>query len=426
MFTRDSVADAGATTSQKPSRLSALKHYPAFESLAYRDFRWIWLGSFASFMAMNMQMITRGWLVLRLADDSPFALALVMMSFALPNSFMSLIGGALADRIPKKRMIMFSQGGNFVMTALLAVLDITGVITFWQLLAFGVVNGSLMAINMPSRQAIISEVVPENKIMNAVSLNNSGMNLTRILGPAVAGILIIFIDTSGVFFLIAGIYVFSVLAMLMIKAGEAPAHSRKSVVGDIKEGFTYTAADPTLRGLVIMAFIPSLFGFTYFALMPAWAREALNVQSDDLGYLMTVMGVGALVGTVILASVRNFSRRGMLLLMAALVWGMGMATFSQMTSFAGALPFLFLVGLLSSVYMSLNMTLLQIYASKEMRGRVMSLSMMTFGVMPLSAVPFGYVAEHIGTADALFISALMFVGATIIFSLAYPRFRRIA
>ncbi|MCI0441087.1 MAG: MFS transporter, partial [Chloroflexi bacterium] len=309
----------------------------------------------------------------------------------------------------------------------LGLLDITGVVQFWHLLAIGVVNGSLMAINMPSRQAIISEVVPENKIMNAVSLNNSGMNLTRILGPAVAGILIIFIETSGVFFLIAGIYVLSVLSMMAIKAGGAPAaKSRKSVVGDIKEGLSYTSADPTLRGLVIMAFIPSLFGFTYFALMPAWAREALNVQSDDLGYLLTVMGAGALVGTMILASVRNFSRRGMLLLMAALVWGMGMATFSQMTSFAGALPFLFLVGLLSSVYMSLNMTLLQIYASREMRGRVMSLSMMTFGVMPLSAVPFGYVAEHIGTGDALFISALMFIGATIIFGLAYPKFRRIA
>ncbi|MGH2541512.1 MAG: MFS transporter, partial [Ardenticatenaceae bacterium] len=194
----------------------------------------------------------------------------------------------------------------------------------------------------------------------------------------------------------------------------------------IKEGLAYTKSDPTLLGLVIMAFLPSLFGFTYFALMPAWAREALNVQSDGLGYLLTVMGAGALVGTLILASLRSFSKRGMLLLMAALIWGMGMAAFSQMTSFLAAMPFLFLVGMLSSVYMSLNMTLLQVYASKEMRGRVMSLSMMTFGVMPLSAVPFGAVAESIGTPNALFISGLILVGATAIFGLAYPKFRRIA
>ncbi len=155
-------------------------------------------------MAMNMQMITRGWLVLRLADDSPLALSLVMVSFAFPLTFVSLLGGALADRIPRKSMIMLSQGGNAIMTLLLATLDITGLIEFWHLLAIGVVNGSMFAFNMPSRQAIISEIVPVSRLMNAISLNNSGMNLARAIGPAVAGVLIIYLDTAGVFYLITG------------------------------------------------------------------------------------------------------------------------------------------------------------------------------------------------------------------------------
>ena len=190
----------------------------------------MWLGSLGSFMAMNMQMITRGWLVLRLADDSPLALALVMMSFSLPMTFVSLIGGALADRMSRKRIVILSQIGNLLLTASLATLDITGVITFWHLLVIGFVNGSLVAINMPSRQAIISDVVPERGLMNAISLSNSGMNATRIVGPAIAGLLIILIDTAGVFYLISGLYLFAVISIAMINAGKGPAsRSKKSI-----------------------------------------------------------------------------------------------------------------------------------------------------------------------------------------------------
>ena len=120
-------------------------------------------------MALNMQMITRGWLVLRLADDSPLSLSLVMVSFAAPMTFVSLVGGVLADRIPRKRMVIFSQGGNALLTLLVATLDITGIVAFWHLIVLGVLNGSLMAFNMPSRQAMISDIVPEDRLMNAIS-----------------------------------------------------------------------------------------------------------------------------------------------------------------------------------------------------------------------------------------------------------------
>ncbi len=201
-------------TSKATGRLSRLLQSPTFESLQISDFRWAWIGGFGSFTAMNMQMITRAWLVLRLADDSPLKLALVMMTFALPMTFVSLIGGALADRIPRKRMVILSQTGNVIMVAFVGVLDFTGVIEFWHLLLIGLVNGSLAAFNMPSRMAIISDIVPEKSLMNAISLSNSGMNVTRIFGPALAGILIIYIGTSGVFFLISGIYLVSVFSMM--------------------------------------------------------------------------------------------------------------------------------------------------------------------------------------------------------------------
>jgi len=404
-----------------------LTNSPIVESLRIRDFRWMWFGSLASFMAMNMMWITNGWLVLRLADDSPLALAMVMLSFAGPMTVVSVFGGVMADRFPRRRNIIWSQSTAVVLAGLLGALDIMGIVTFWQLLVLGAAQGSAMAINMPSRQALLSDIVPESKLMNAISLNNSAMNLTRVAGPALAGILIIYIGTSGVFLLVSGTYVFAAASMAMINAGRSPANRiRKSVTGEIGEGFSYAANNPVLLGLFVMAFIPVMFGMSYYALMPAWAREALGVQSGGLGMLMMVMGAGALIGTLVLASLRNLKRRGAFLLTICVAWGVGLALFSQTTSYATAVPFLFFIGLVSSLFMSLNMTLIQLNAAPEMRGRMMSIMMMTFGLMPLSALPFGALAEKVGTPDALLLSGVLLAAFTLVFTVAYPSFRRIA
>ena len=419
--------EQGTPSKKRVPWLSFLFRSQIFGSLQFRDFRWIWIGTLTSAMAFNMQMIARAWLVLRLQNDSPFSLSLVMMSFALPMTFVSPISGALADRIPRKRIIILSQGGNAVMTLLLATLDMSGLINFWQLLVFGFVNGSMIAFNMPSRQALISEIVGEKDLMNAISLNSSAMNLTRVIGPAAAGVLIIYLGTAGVFYLIAGCYVIAMVAATMVRAGKRPANrSGKSVTRDMGEGFSYALGNPILLGLVIMAFIPTLFGFSYYALLPAWAREALDVQSDGLGMLMMMMGVGALIGTLALASMRNLPRRGAFLLANSIVWGIALAVFSQSTSYSVALPLLLLLGLLSSVFMSLNMTLIQIYSSHEMRGRMMSIAIMTFGVMPLSSVPFGAIAESMGTSNALGLSGVLLALVSGVFALVYPEFRKIA
>ena len=259
-----------------------------------------------------------------------------------------------------------------------------------------------------------------------MALQSSAMNSSRIIGPAVAGFLIIFIDTWGVFYLIGGAYVVAVVTASMIGAGSEPTSKKsRGMGGDIKEGFSYSFKNPTLLALLVISFIPVLFGMAYQALLPAWAREALDVGSEDLGILMMLMGVGALVGTLVLASLKNFKQRGIMLMVACAVWGLVLAFFAQTTSFVVAVPLLVLMGFVSSIFMSLNMTLLQVYSSPEMRGRVMSIAMMTFGIMPLSAVPFGLLAEGIGTPDSLMISGILLLAFTVVFYFAYPAFRRI-
>ncbi len=425
--TSPDIAAGRVPTRSGTGPLSRLRRLPIAETLAYRDFRWVFLGSFASFMAMNMNLVTQSWLVVELMDDSPLALSLSIVSFTAPITVVSLVGGAMADRIPRRRLVIFSQSGNAVMTFLMATLDATGVIVFWQVMAIGLVNGSMMAFNMPSRQAIISDIVPEARLMNAVSVNNSSMNLTRVIGPAAAGFLILLVDTWAVFYLVSLVYVFSALSMAMVRAGsEAAARSGKGVRGDIGAGLSYVAQDPTRLGLILMSFIPALFGYSYYALLPAWGREALDIGSEDLGLLMMLMGVGALVGTLILASMHNFNRRGAFLLLFCLLWGAALAAFAQTSSYLSAIPLLMLVGLLNSVFMSLNMTLIQTHASREMRGRVMSIAMMSFGLMPLSGVPFGILAEFTGTSYALTLSGLLLVAFTLVFAAVYPSYRRIA
>ncbi len=394
------------------------------EALKYEEFKWIWLGSFMSFIAMNMQMITRSWLILRVTNDSPLALTAVTLTFALPMTLVSPFAGALADRLSRRKLIAISQLLTAFFTCVLGVLDITQLVNYWHIMLIGVFNGSFMAINMPSRQALISDVVPDKSLMNAISLNNSSMNLTRVLGPAFAGLLILLIDTAGVFFIVSVIYLLSALSVTLITAqnfNKSPKNSK--VLSDVKEGLRYSTEDPKLKGLFTITFIAVLFGFSYYALIPAWAREALNIKSDGLGVLLMIMGIGATIGTILLATRGDTPNKGVILLCAATAWGISLAIFAQVNTFLIAAPFLVFIGLTSSIFMSMNMSLIQLNSKKEMRGRIMSIAMMTFGLMPLSAVPFGIIAETIGTSNALSISGVLLATATVIFAIFNKSFR---
>lgn len=407
-------------------RLPLIGQARVLDSLNYHDFRWVFVGSFASFMGMSMVLITQAWLVVKLSDDSPMALSMSIVTITAPMTIFSLLGGALADRVSRRRLVIVGQSGSAIMMFLMATLNATDVITLWQVLGISLANGSLMSFSMPSRQAMISDIVPQDRLMNAISLNNSSMNLTRILGYAIAGFLILFVGTSGVFYLISLVYIFSALSMFKVQAGTKPStNSEKKLTTDIREGITYVFNDKTLFGLVIMMFIPALFGYSYYALLPAWGREALNISSDDLGLMMMMMGVGALIGTLILASMHNFNRRGIFLLGFCLLWGASLAVFAKTTSYYYAVPLLMSIGLLNSVFMSLNTTLLQMNAAPEMRGRVMSIAQMSFGAMPLSGVPFGIMAEFTGTPFALMMSGVLLVLFTSIFAIIFPHYRRI-
>ena len=412
--------------SQK-NKNSIIYKIKAFHSLQYIDCRWLILGNFASFMAIGMQQLARAWLILRLTNDSPLALTFVTMAFALPMTVVSLLGGALADRVPKRRLMMISQAVTFFMVLILATLDYTGLIKFWHLIVIGVINGSVVAASMPSRQSIISDIVPEKELMGAIALNNSANNSTRLVGPSLAGFLIVFIGTSGVFYLIAVIQLVALFFTYLLKTGkEATGKSQKGFANDILEGFSYAKSNPVILGLVLLSLVPAIFGFPYVTLLPAWAREALDAHSAGMGGLEGFMGFGSLLGTLILASVKHIKHRGVFLIINGFAWGLALLLFSRCGSYHTAFPGIFVVGFMSSIFMALNNTLMQIKSSDEMRGRMVSLSMMTFGIMPLSAVPFGALAEHIGTPDSLMDAGVLLCAFIILFYIFTPNFRKVS
>ncbi|MEE2885416.1 MAG: MFS transporter [Chloroflexota bacterium] len=402
------------------------------DSFSTPGFRWMWLGSFTSYLSMSMQMTTRAWLVMQITTDSPMALAWTMVSFAFPLTFVSLIAGALADRMPRRTIVIVTQTGNMSLAILLGVLDMIGIVSFWHLILIGLASGSLMALNMPSRQAMISELVPENKLMNAISLNNAAMNITGMIGPAVAGFLIVFFGkfyesgTYGVFFVIGATYAFSAVSVAMVNVGRRPSvNSGNSVLTDISAGLVYAKEHLVLRKVVILVFMTVITGTAYWPLMPAWAREVLDVGADGLGILNSATGLGSLVGSLALASVLGAKNRGFLLQVTCVCWGVVIAIFAQTTAFGQAMPLLVLMGIFSAMFMSLNMTLLQTYSDPEMRGRVVGLGMMSWGLMPLGAIPFAWIASMFDTSVALTFSGVLLAISAIVFWVIYPDFRKI-
>ena len=182
--------------------------------------------------------------------------------------------------------MIVSQTVTFFMIFILATLDYSGYIRFWHLIVIGVINGSTVAASMPSRQSIISDIVPEDEVMSAIALSNSANNATRIFAPSLAGVLIAFIGTAWVFYLIAVVQLIALFFTYLLKTGtEATGKSNKSFTGDIVEGFRYAKTNPVILGLVLLSLVPAIFGFPYITLLPAWAREALDAKSLGMGGL---------------------------------------------------------------------------------------------------------------------------------------------
>jgi len=393
-------------------------------SLKVKDFRIYWLGMFVSLIGTWIQVTAQSWLVFQLTN-SAFLLGVVGFLGFMPVFLLSLFGGVIADRMNKRSVLIVTQTSFMILAFILALLTQAKLITPGQIIFIAVLNGIVMAFDMPSRQAIVAELVGKTHLLNAIALNSVGFNSSRIIGPALAGILVASIGMSGCFYLNGVSFLAVIFALLLIRINRRPrADKNNSTLKDLKNGLSLIKNNRPILLLVSMIGVVSLFGVSYTILMPIFARDILNVGVKGLGMLMSFSGIGALTAALILACLGDFKYKGRLLVLSSLVFSVTLVLFSLSKIYVLSLITLIFTGASSVIAITLINTLLQTAVEDEFRGRVMSAFMFTFaGIMPFGNLIAGVLSEVLGVSLTVMISGIICTLFFIIINIIYPEIR---
>ncbi len=391
-----------------------------FSSLKVKYFRIYWLGMFVSLVGTWIQTVAQGWLVFQLTN-SAFLLGVVGFLGSIPIFLFSLFGGVLADRINKRNILIFTQAAFMFLAFLLAVLTQFKFITPAQIMIIALFNGVVMAFDAPARQSIVIELVGREHLFNAITLNSVAFNSSRIIGPAIAGVLISIVGMSGCFYLNGFSFLAVIIALFYIKFDKNKVRNRNSALNDIRAGFAFISQNRIILALVSMVAALSLFGISYIILMPVFASHVLGVGVKGLGVLMSSTGIGALGGALGLARLGNFKFKGRLLTWSVLLFSLSLIAFSLTKVYFLAILALIFVGCSSVIPIALVNTLLQINVPDEFRGRVMSLFMITFaGVMPFGNLISGTLAQSWGVSNALLFCGLACLALFSLINFLFP------
>lgn len=369
-----------------------------FYALRHRNFRLFFFGQFVSLVGTWMQVVAEGWLVLELTN-SAFMVGLVTALESLPILLLTLYGGVVADRVNKRNAILLLQAGMLLQSLVLTLLTATGHITVGWLMALAVVLGSLSAFEVPIRQSFMVEMVGRDDLISAIALNSSVFNLTRIVGPVVAGGLIAGLGSAVCF----GVNSFSFLAVIVaFLRMRPPFHGGGARTGDeeptFRDGMRYALHQGEPRALLSLAATLSIFGLgAALAMLPVYSRDELGLNAGGYGALMAAIGVGAASGAIAMAAVGHRVDRRRLIRRAALVFAISLAVSTLHRSFPLALGSLAVAGFGSVLAAISTNTLLQVEAPDELRGRVMGFySFVVLGLAPFGALQAGWVTEHFG------------------------------
>ncbi len=382
----------------QPPRPAMRRMFAAFR---YPKYRLLWLSMAVGMTGMQMQMIAQGLLAYELSGTFT-AVGVIAMAWGVPQFFFALPGGALADRVDKRRILLVTQVAVALQALVLAAAIVTGAISLPMLFVVGVFLGATFSFNMPARQAFIPELVPREQMMNAIALNNTAMNATRIVSPLAAGLFIAWWGFGAAYFITAAMYAAGWLTVVWLPASRAHlegAAARKGMFDDITVGLRYVRDTRALRLLMTMAFVPIVLGIPYVTILPAFARSDLGQGEIGFSVLVGLSAAGALLGSLAVATLNPRSRLPAIQTLLGLGWGGGLVLLglgSAAFGMAGALLAMFLLGVFQMGYMALNNSMLMLTASPRYHGRVMSLYMLTFGVFPLMGGPLGVLGDAIG------------------------------
>jgi len=384
-----------------------------FRALSHRNYRLFWTGAFLSNIGTWMQAVAQGWLVLELTN-SPFWLGLDGFMATAPGVVFTLVGGVFADRIDRRRLLLYTQVVAGMAALGLAALVATSVVNRWMVLGFSLVTGCCMALASPSYLALTYDLVGREDLANAIAMNSTQFQLSRVVGPALAGVAFRVFGLAGCFFANGLSFIAVVVALWMVRTehrSDLPAKAAKdqqAIWRDLVEGLHYVRNRPRVSSLLLLAAVNSLFGAPYFTLVPIYARNIFHLGETGLALMMGTSGCGAFLGALLVAYLGDFRRKGWFVLGGAMLFGLCITGFALASHLGLSLMFLFGVGFALVVSISITNTLLQKLVTDQMRGRVMSMFILSFlGTMPVGNILAGTASNHFGPQHTLAVGGLV-------------------
>jgi MFS family permease len=397
-----------------------------FAALRHRNFRLFWFGQLISLIGTWMQSIAQSWLVLDITK-SVFMLGLVSAIGTLPVLLFALPAGAICDRVNKRYLLIVTQTVMMLLAFILWGLAAAHVVRVWHVLVLAALLGMSNAFDMPARQSFVVEMVSREDLYNAIALNSTMFNSARIIGPAIAGILIGTIGVAGCFLLNGVSFIAVIIGLFLMKHDYQPNPSvSDSIFKDLIEGLRYIRHHRIILTIISIIGIFSIFGMPYTVLMPVFAQTVLHAGAKGYGLLMTCTGAGAVVSALALATFSNLKHRGRLILAASVIFIATISLFAASRSFVLSAIVLVFVGFAMVAQTATANTMLQMHSPDDLRGRVMSVyGVMFMGFAPIGSFQAGTIAQHFGAPFALVIGSAVMALTVAMILIVRPEIRNL-
>ncbi len=381
-------------------------------ALGYSGFRRLWLATLTSMMGFWMLSISQSWLVVELTDS---ALMLGVLGFfrSVPMLLLSPLGGILADWIRRPRLLIVAQVLMGMADLAVGVLVLLDRVEMWHLAIAGMMVGSSFALSSPARNALVSDLVPRKTVSNGVALMSTTMNGARVIGPTIAGFLIALIGIAGTYFAQVGAYALAILNIRRVKVDGPPPGFRSSSRRALMEGFGYVRRSRRLLALMLLGMSPALFSMPMVMLLSVFVKKELGGGPEELGVLAGMLGVGAIIGSLTMVAFSGLRYKGAAVMLAAMMDGVMVIALGLSGSVLGAGVALALMGFFQAIYLAMIQTILQLIVPNRLRGRVLSIWMLGWGLTPVGLLPMSAVAENLGTPVAMVISGAIGVAVAV-------------
>ncbi|MGH2598962.1 MAG: MFS transporter [Dehalococcoidia bacterium] len=409
-------AQAGAAAVPAVSRGGMLR------SLRHRDFRLFWLGLVMALTGFQVQRVGLAFLAYDLTGSALY-LTLVFLGDSLPMVLLSPIGGVIGDRLNRKLVLMVTRTTIAIAAVMVCLLTVSGLVQAWQLLIFALVTGLCYAFDLPTRQAMVRDLVPERDFVNAVALTSSAMQGSRIIGPAVGGAILALGGPGGAFAVMAAGQVGQVLMVMLLNLPHVRRAQAQSVLANLVEGARFIAGRESIWVLFLISMIPALFAMNYMSLTPVFALDVLGRGEASIGIMYAVAGIGALTGSILIAAHGERLARPSVSALAAVAFSLLVIVFAVSRLYPVSLVLLVLVGASGSIYSVGTNSAVQAQTPREMQGRVMGVYQMTWNAQFFGALGVGAAADVVGAPGALAIAGAISAAAIGVVILLRPRIR---